>query len=71
VPQDVIGGGPLKYRRTDAGRFILYSIGWNGKDDGGVTAYGTGGSEPRFIFGERSGAPRFEEGDWVWRYPQK
>ena len=27
---------PLKYHRTADGRFVLYSVGWNGKDDGGV-----------------------------------
>ena len=60
VPHDVIGGQPLKYRRTSDGQFILYSIGWNEKDDGGVTVIPKGGSQPKF-----------EEGDWVWRYPTK
>jgi hypothetical protein len=60
VPHDVIGGGPLKYRRTNDGLFVLYSIGWNEKDDGGVTVIPQGGS-----------LPKFEQGDWVWRYPQK
>ncbi len=36
VPHDVIGGQPLKYRRTSDGQFVLYSIGWDEKDDGGV-----------------------------------
>lgn len=35
LPHDVIGGQPLKYRRTND-NFVLYSIGWNGKDDGGL-----------------------------------
>lgn len=35
LPRDLIGGQPLKYRRTQDGRFLLYSIGWNEKDDGG------------------------------------
>lgn len=35
LPHDVINGQPLKYRRTNDGSFILYSIGWNEKDDGG------------------------------------
>ncbi len=59
LPHDVIGGGPLKYRRTADGQFVLYSIGWNEKDDGGVTVIPKGSSQPRF-----------EEGDWVWRYPK-
>jgi hypothetical protein len=38
LPHDVTTGQPLKYRRTGDGQFLLYSIGWNGKDDGGVTS---------------------------------
>jgi hypothetical protein len=60
IPHDVIGGQPLKYRRTDDGQFILYSVGWNERDDGGVTGHRNGSS-----------VPDFESGDWVWRYPQK
>ena len=36
LPHDIITGEPLKYRRTDDGQFILYSVGWNEMDDGGV-----------------------------------
>ena len=36
LPPDIIGGQPLKYRPTSDGKFLLYSIGWNEKDDGGV-----------------------------------
>ena len=60
VPHDVIGGQPLKYRRTNDGQFDLYSVGWNEKDDGGVTGYRKNGT-----------VPDFESGDWVWRYPQR
>ena len=35
LPHDIINGQPLHYRRTDDGQFILYSVGWNEKDDGG------------------------------------
>jgi len=35
VPRDLIGGQLLKYRRTDDGKFLLYSVGWNETDDGG------------------------------------
>ena len=35
IPRDVIGGQPLHYRRADGGKFALYSVGWNGTDDGG------------------------------------
>jgi hypothetical protein len=35
APRDIVGGEALKYVRTADGQFELYSIGWNGKDDGG------------------------------------
>jgi hypothetical protein len=52
LPNDVLTGESYKYRLTDDGRFVLYSIGWNEKDDGGVA-----GRRP---FDE-------EQGDWVWQ----
>lgn len=36
LPHDLIGGRPLKYRRIGTGEFLLYSVGWNETDDGGV-----------------------------------
>ena len=36
LPPDVSGGQPLHYRRTPDNRFLLYSVGWNEKDDGGA-----------------------------------
>jgi hypothetical protein len=35
LPHDLIGGQPLKYRRTEGKGYQLYSVGWNEKDDGG------------------------------------
>ena len=57
VPHDPISVQPLHYRPTDDGQFILYSVGWNEKDDGGVVALTKGGSVD------------VDSGDWVWRYP--
>lgn len=57
VPRDPIGGQPLHYRLADNGQFLLYSVGWNEKDDGGTLALTQGGSVD------------LENGDWVWRYP--
>jgi hypothetical protein len=54
LPNDVINGQPYKYRRTADGRFILYSVGWNEKDDGGVPG--------KSMFDDK-------EGDWAWDYP--
>ena len=59
LPPDVVGGEPLKYRRTEDGRFVLYSIGWNETDDGGKMAL------------KQDGRPDNEHGDWVWQYPKK
>jgi hypothetical protein len=57
LPHDVINGQPYHYRRTENGRFLLYSVGWNGKDDGGVPDDG------------RQFSPLKSNGDWVWQYP--
>ena len=57
VPHDPIGGQPLHYRPTDDGQFILYSVGWNEKDDGGIVSL------------TKSGSVDLDNGDWVWRYP--
>jgi hypothetical protein len=35
LPHDIVGGDPLNYRATFDGKFLLYSVGWNEKDDGG------------------------------------
>jgi len=61
VPVDVCTGQPLKYRLEADGRFLLYSVGWNEKDDGGTVAMEKG-----------SQSPALTQGDWVWsQYPQK
>ncbi len=54
IPHDIVGGQPLKYRVKDNGHFVLYSIGWNEKDDDGV-------SGPM-----KYGMPDVTKGDWVW-----
>jgi hypothetical protein len=36
IPHDIIGGQPPHYRRAADGTFVLYSIGWSGRDGGGV-----------------------------------
>jgi hypothetical protein len=59
LPHDIVGGQPLKYRRADDGQFVLYSIGWNEKDDGGTVAL-TDSKPPRVDL---------DKGDWVWEFP--
>jgi hypothetical protein len=55
-PNDVISGEPYKYHHIDDGQFGLYSVGWNGTDDGGVPG--------QTLFDAK-------DGDWVWQYPAK
>jgi hypothetical protein len=50
IPHDLIGGQPPHYRRAADGTFVLYSIGWNGQDNGGV---------------RRLSSPS-ADGDWIW-----
>ena len=59
LPLEVIDGAPMRYRRTSDGKFVLYSIGWNGTDDGGTPG----------LSGDTSGKPDFTQGDWVWQFP--
>jgi hypothetical protein len=57
LPHDIIGGVPLIYRTTADGKFLLYSVGWNEKDDGGQQEM------PQ----TKNGAVDFTKGDWVWK----
>jgi len=60
VPADVCDGRPPRYRLLPDGDFVLYGVGWNEKDDGGLIVMREDGSEPN---------P--DQGDWVWPvYPK-
>jgi hypothetical protein len=56
LPRDLITGEPYKYFRTDGTHFVLYSIGWDNKDNGGTPGPAS--------FDQA-------QGDWVWRYNQQ
>ncbi|HKW28478.1 MAG TPA: hypothetical protein VJT54_04020 [Verrucomicrobiae bacterium] len=56
IPHDIINGQPLHYQRTADGQFVLYSVGWNETDDGGVVVLSKGSTSRVDI----------SEGDWVW-----
>jgi hypothetical protein len=56
VPHDLINGQPLHYHRTEDGKFVIYSVGWNEKDDGGTVEL------------TKHGSVHPEQGDWVWKY---
>jgi hypothetical protein len=55
VPHDLVNGKPLHYRRTNDEGYILYSIGWNETDDGGIVGVSNSGE-----------GLDLKEGDWVW-----
>jgi hypothetical protein len=57
LPPDAFTGQPLSYRRSADGTYRLYSVGWNGTDDGGAEVK------------TKSGQPDQEKGDWVWKLP--
>jgi hypothetical protein len=48
-----MNGEPYHYRLKPDGTFLLYSVGWNQKDDGGKV-------------GRKDGAVDHLEGDWPW-----
>jgi hypothetical protein len=61
LPSEITSGQPLKYRRTDDGRFQIYSIGYNGKDDGRKVVMNPDGK-----------TVDVNQGDWVWpQYPDE
>jgi len=55
LPPDIITGEPLKYQRAN-GEYTLYSVGWNGTDDGGSVSP----KQPGEIVD-------LADGDWAWR----
>ena len=56
VPLDLVGGRPLRYHLAVDGKVILYSVGWNEKDDGGIPDT----KDPT--------AFDLAKGDWVWPF---
>jgi hypothetical protein len=63
LPHDVITGEAYHYRLQPDGTFLLYSVGWNQKDDGGVAVFSlTNSTDP-------NDSPK-KHGDWVWPTPQ-
>lgn len=59
LPHDVITGEPYRYRRPWPGEFVLYSVGWNGKDDSALPGIRT----------KATCEQELNAGDWVWKYP--
>ena len=69
LPHDVINGEPLHYRLTDDGQFVLYSVGWNEKDDAGTIVGNKGDADTMVWLKYRN--TNWKDGDWVWRYPAR
>jgi hypothetical protein len=65
LPLDIMAGQPMGYRKTSDGRYALWSVGFDGKDDGGKRGIdelhpeNTNFSEAKYV------------GDWVWDFPAK
>jgi hypothetical protein len=62
IPNDVIDGKPIRWRREADGGYVLYSIGWNRKDDGGELAW---------MKQKKGSEVDVANGDWVWKMPAR
>jgi hypothetical protein len=61
IPHDVIDGGALHYKKTQDDQFVLYSIGWNEKDDSATV-----------VLNKNGDVVEVAQGDWVWpAYPPR
>jgi hypothetical protein len=63
IPLDPVDGQPLRYRRNGDGTFLLYSVGENGKDDGGNPALEPGTESSNYYWQNQLAL------DWVWPQP--
>lgn len=53
LPTDPLSGEPYRYMRDENARYKIWSVGWNEKDDGGLSG----------------GSRYDRAADWVWQYP--
>ena len=65
LPLDIMNGKPVGYRKTPDDRYALWSVGFDGKDEGGKRAV------DKF----RPETTKFQDpkyaGDWVWDFPKQ
>jgi len=61
IPNDLLDGKPLRYRRNPDGGYLLYSVGWNQTDDNGEIAWSKG----------KDPSVDISKGDWVWQMPAR
>lgn len=65
LPLDPADGSPMKYRKTEDGRYKLWSVGFDLVDDGGK-------APDKDAKGEAAKPSKAEyKGDWVWEYAGK
>lgn len=57
LPAEIVNGEPYRFRRSDDGGYVLYSVGPDLQDDGGVPFGGIGSG--------------LKQPDWVWGMPGK
>lgn len=65
LPLDVMNGKPMNYRKTAEGKYALWSVGFDGKDDDGKQVLDEKKPE-----NTKFHAPTYT-GDWVWAFPEK
>jgi hypothetical protein len=58
-------GQPMRYRREANGRYTLWSVGFDGKDDNGKRNLDPKNAESTRFFNADY------VGDWVWDFPAK
>jgi hypothetical protein len=63
VPLDPVDGQPLRYRRNAGGTFLLYSVGENGRDDGGNPSLEPNVESSSYYWQSLAAL------DWVWPQP--
>lgn len=62
LPVDALSGKPIGYRKTVDGKYMLWCIGFDGKDDGGKRVLDEKNPQ-KTKFSERS-----YKGDWAWDF---
>ncbi|MBX7211983.1 MAG: hypothetical protein K1X78_27000 [Verrucomicrobiaceae bacterium] len=63
LPMDALSGKPIGYRKTDNGKYALWCVGFDGKDDGGKRVLDE--KKPQ----DTKFADKNYKGDWVWDFP--
>jgi hypothetical protein len=68
LPMDTVTGRDMIYKPTADGRFMIYSVGYDGVDNGGVDTEVFDRIHPNKTIRTKN-IPRDQKpGDWVWKY---